>query len=95
MTASSYVLDVSPSPPHSGSPDANSNAAPINEVLETAPRTILDRLVALSTTFALEDEVTPVQAWNRIQAHLQLGALKVERLQFLVTKLAAAVKCHG
>ncbi|KAK0639639.1 hypothetical protein B0T16DRAFT_246751 [Cercophora newfieldiana] len=92
LTTSSYVLAFSPLPP---SPDPDSNAALLTESLDSAPRTILDRLVTLSTNFALEDEVTPVQAWSRIQGQLKLGAIGVEGIKALIGRLVAAVKCHG
>ncbi|KAK0738147.1 hypothetical protein B0T18DRAFT_239833 [Schizothecium vesticola] len=97
LTTSSYVLDLSLSPSSSSSlpSSPDSNAASITETLGSAPRAILDRLITLSTALTLEDEVTPVQAWNRIHAHLQLGTLREDRLQPLVSKLAGAVKCHG
>jgi len=92
LTTSSYVLAFSPLPP---SPDADSNSALLTEALDNAPSAILDRLVTLSTSFALQDEVTPVQAWGRIQAQLQIGAIRAEGIPSLVRKLVAAVKCHG
>ncbi len=93
LTTSSYVLAMSPPPSLPSSPDSNPTS--IAETLGSTPRAILDRMMTLSTAFALEDELTPVQAWNRIQAHIQLGALKVDRLQSLVGRMAVAVKCHG
>jgi hypothetical protein len=55
----------------------------------------LERLLALSTNLAIDGEVTPAQAWNRIQRHPQFDRLEADGLLALTKKLGDAVKCHG
>ncbi|KAK9233829.1 hypothetical protein V1525DRAFT_428848 [Lipomyces kononenkoae] len=59
------------------------------------PIASLERLLQLSSTLALEDEVTPVQAWNYIRRHSTFNATDLELLGQLTTKLLRHVKCHG
>ncbi|KAM7217975.1 hypothetical protein V8F06_006658 [Rhypophila decipiens] len=108
LTTSSYVLSLSPQSPSSSqspSPSLESNKAAVIRGLDSAPRNILDRLLALSTNFALEDELTPIQAWKRISA--QMGSLRNPNtngskngqlewsLKELVRRLSGTIKCHG
>ncbi|KAK4165532.1 hypothetical protein QBC43DRAFT_315417 [Cladorrhinum sp. PSN259] len=95
LTTSSYVLAFSPPSPLPSSPESNKES--IAKGLESAPWTILDRLLALSTSFALEDEVTPAQAWARIREQVEKGGIKtrVGWCNELVARLAGLVKCHG
>ncbi|KXX75007.1 hypothetical protein MMYC01_209366 [Madurella mycetomatis] len=87
LTVSSQLLFLpSPSPP---------DAKALSEARAKAPASILNRLLALSASLGLENEVTPVQAWNRIRCRPQFGQLGVDRLQSLTRKLGEAVKCHG
>ena len=43
----------------------------------------------------MEDEVTPVQAWNYIRRHPSFDSIDVERLRKLTGKLLKEVKCYG
>ncbi|KAK4451046.1 hypothetical protein QBC34DRAFT_459618 [Podospora aff. communis PSN243] len=79
---------------------APSNRAIIATTLESTPRSILNKLLTLSTTFALEDEMTPVQAWERVRKTLVLdssngGLPSMELIRRVVDRLAGVVKCHG
>lgn len=75
--------------------------------MRSTPRDILDRLLTLSTSFALEDEITPAQAWERMRGWMggrgpQLyesegGAADWWRevVRRMVGRLAGVVKCYG
>ncbi|KAK4031841.1 hypothetical protein C8A01DRAFT_21001, partial [Parachaetomium inaequale] len=89
LTISAHLLFLSPQSP--SPPDART----LNEACGRAPASILSRLLTLSTNLALEDEVTPVQAWNHIRCQPHFGGLEVDRLRSLTKKLGEAVKCHG
>ncbi|GAB1313388.1 hypothetical protein MFIFM68171_03598 [Madurella fahalii] len=87
LTVSSQLLFLpSPSPP---------DAKDLRDARAKAPAPILDRLLALSSSLTLEDEVTPVQAWNRIRSQPQFDQLRIDRLQSLTKELGEVVKCHG
>ncbi|KAK9367937.1 hypothetical protein V1509DRAFT_670522 [Lipomyces kononenkoae] len=59
------------------------------------PTASLQRLLELSSSLALEDEVTPVQAWNYIRRHSRFNAIDLELLTQLASKLLKHIKCHG
>ena len=89
LTISSQLLSISPS----SSPPSASEA--LDDACKKAPVSILERLLALSTNLVIEGEVTPAQAWNRIQRHPQFDQLEADGLLALTKKLSDAVKCHG
>ncbi|KAL1878105.1 hypothetical protein VTK73DRAFT_8066 [Phialemonium thermophilum] len=88
LTVSAHLLFQCPS---SAPPDADI----LKDACGRTPRSILDKLLSLSTDLALEGEVTPVQAWARLRHHPLFGGLEVDRLRYLTDKLIKAIKCHG
>jgi hypothetical protein len=52
-------------------------------------------LLDLSTNLVLDDEVTPVQAWNYVRQHEAFSQIDVKLLRKLTQNLLAEVKCHG
>ncbi|KAK4157561.1 hypothetical protein C8A00DRAFT_40135 [Chaetomidium leptoderma] len=90
LTVTSHLLVLSPQPLSSPpSPEL------LNEACAKAPASILDRLLTLSTNLAVEGEVTPAQAWNRIRCQPQFDRLKADGLRAFTRKLGTAAKCHG
>jgi hypothetical protein len=55
----------------------------------------LEKLLSLAANFELEDELTPVQAWQQIRSHPEFGAMEVRKLRDLVGELSRGVKCYG
>jgi hypothetical protein len=55
----------------------------------------LDKLLALSSTFSLKSEVTPIQAWQQIICHPRFSSIGVETLKRLVEEMLWHVKCYG
>lgn len=89
LTISSQVLSISPSSSQSPASEA------LKEACANAPASILQRLLALATNLAIEGEVTPVQAWNRIRHQPQFDQFDADGLMVLTKKLSQTVKCHG
>ncbi|OJD35301.1 uncharacterized protein BKCO1_1800069 [Diplodia corticola] len=76
--------------------------APSGPVVETSgssrwnvPNVGLDRLLDLSSHLRLEEEITPVQAWNYISRHPSFSGLGLQRLRELTSRLLKHVECHG
>ncbi|KAK5651994.1 hypothetical protein OQA88_10897 [Cercophora sp. LCS_1] len=70
--------------------------------VQSTPNGILDRLLTLATSFALEDEITPVQAWERLRPlveegnpRMESGNVSREVVRTLVGRLAGVVRCYG
>ena len=61
----------------------------------TVPAAELERLLSLSQSLNLDDEVTPVQIWQRVHLHPQFGQLTFDRLDRLRCELLPQVKCYG
>jgi len=59
------------------------------------PNLGLEKLLSLAANFELEDEMTPVQAWQQIRSHPEFAGLEVKRLRELVQELGRGVKCYG
>lgn len=89
LTVSSQLLSMSPLPSPSSAPEA------VEEACKKAPASILERLLALSTSLVIEGELTPVQAWKRIRNQPQFDRLDADGLLTLTKRLSEAVKCHG
>ncbi|AEO68480.1 uncharacterized protein THITE_2118032 [Thermothielavioides terrestris NRRL 8126] len=83
---------MSPLPP---SPQSPPSSKALSEERTKAPKVILDRLLALSNDLVIEGEVTPVQAWNRMQREPLFGRLRLGDLRSLANQLLETVKCHG
>ncbi|SPQ24246.1 1ab7437a-3831-4774-8c5f-a19f54f9efde [Thermothielavioides terrestris] len=66
---------MSPLPP---SPQSPPSSKALSEERTKAPKVILDRLLALSNDLVIEGEVTPVQAWNRMQREPLFGRLRLD-----------------
>ncbi|KAK0622378.1 hypothetical protein B0T14DRAFT_601155 [Immersiella caudata] len=71
--STSPIATATPPPFPSDDPAAATNKVALLMGLSSTPSTILDRLLKLSTSFALEDEMTPVQAWARVRT-LMVGS---------------------
>lgn len=61
----------------------------------SVPQEGLERLLSLSSSLPLADEVTPVQAWDYLQSHAAFQALGMDELRSLASKLVGEVECHG
>ncbi|KAL6710178.1 hypothetical protein ACN47E_009969 [Coniothyrium glycines] len=60
------------------------------------PSSGIERLLEPSRdTPLLDDEVTPVQAWDIVRKHEQFSGLEIERLESLKEKLLGRVRCYG
>lgn len=55
----------------------------------------LDNLLTLSSTFCLENEVTPIQAWQQLCGYLEFGVVDTNGLKALVDALLEHVRCYG
>lgn len=55
----------------------------------------LENLLTLSSTFCLENEVTPVQAWQQICGYYEFGAVDSNGLRALMDALLEHVRCYG
>ena len=102
----SWDVPLAPSPPNT-----SPNQPPQEQSGPTVADTGIERLLALSSTFQLEGEITPVQAWFRIKndprfSMLQHGvkgtdqgaigrSVALERLERLRRLLWGDVKCYG
>ncbi|KAF2659381.1 hypothetical protein K491DRAFT_689253 [Lophiostoma macrostomum CBS 122681] len=59
------------------------------------PHLGLEKLLELSQNIELEDELTPVQAWNQIRCHPDFDAVDVGGLRRLTEGMLKHVKCYG
>lgn len=59
------------------------------------PGADIERLLNLSTSFQLQDEITPVQAWYRLKMHPGFARISEAQLERLRALLECDVKCHG
>jgi len=60
------------------------------------PATGIERLLLLSGSVPLfDDELTPVQAWNKVRQHPGFGTLGAARLEGLKKTLLKGVRCYG
>lgn len=55
----------------------------------------LEKLLELSSNFELDDELTPIQAWNQLRMHPNFEGLEVNGLKRLTQDMLKHVKCHG
>ncbi|CAK7219676.1 hypothetical protein SBRCBS47491_003927 [Sporothrix bragantina] len=76
----------------SGAPQTNP-AKPID--FSTAPKTILESMLSLSTALAPDSGLTPVQAWHRVRARPEFARLELSNVQALAATLRDLVQCHG
>ncbi|CAK7213472.1 hypothetical protein SCUCBS95973_001804 [Sporothrix curviconia] len=76
----------------SGAPRTNP-ARPID--FSTAPKTILESMLSLSTALAPDSGLTPVQAWHRVLAQPAFARLELGTVQALAATLRDLVQCHG
>lgn len=61
----------------------------------SAPATMLARLLNLSPDLSSDGEITPIQAWHNILCRPHFGGMESQSLRVLAEKLRGAVKCHG
>lgn len=59
------------------------------------PSADIERLLELSTSFDLQGELTPVQAWYRLKQHPSFGSLSAAQILRLKGFLTREVKCYG
>ncbi|KAK5165268.1 uncharacterized protein LTR77_009366 [Saxophila tyrrhenica] len=59
------------------------------------PAVELETLLSLSRRLELSDEITPVQAWQRILAHPNYNELRPGALEALCQQLVPEVRCYG
>ncbi|KAK9318983.1 hypothetical protein V1517DRAFT_342150 [Lipomyces orientalis] len=110
LTLESPCLPHTPSNPKDPSPTGHALTAsaallfhgPAAQTAQLQPSTVwetpttgLERLLALSTNLDLEDELTPVQAWNYIRQHPAFDGIDLDLLRGLTGELLRHVKCHG
>ncbi|KAH6618749.1 hypothetical protein C7974DRAFT_36558 [Boeremia exigua] len=55
----------------------------------------LDHLFLLSSAFCLENEVTPVQAWQHLCRYFEFGVVDSKGLKTLIDALLEHVRCYG
>jgi hypothetical protein len=55
----------------------------------------LEKLLALSKGFDLENKVTPVQAWQMLCRHPDFGAVDIRTVRRLVRGMMEYVVCYG
>lgn len=81
-TASMTLVHDAPRPPR---PNATWNL----------PRASIQTLLDLSANLELDDEITPVEAWNQLRNHPRFPWLDLQALERLKRELGAKVKCYG
>lgn len=59
------------------------------------PYAEIEKLVQLSEGMDLQGEITPVQAWQHLKAHMDPRALSGEVLRELKNELGRVVTCYG
>jgi hypothetical protein len=55
----------------------------------------LDNLLSLSSKFCLENEFTPIQAWQQLCRYLEFGVVDTRGLRELMDALVEHVRCYG
>lgn len=55
----------------------------------------LDSLLSLSSKFCLENEVTPIQAWQQTRRYLEFGVVDTKGVRALMEALLEHVRCYG
>lgn len=76
------------------SPPTTSTSLPVGTKWNV-PAIELEKLLAFSERLILEEEITPVQAWQRIRFHDKFNLLTPTALASLQTALLLEVQCHG
>lgn len=59
------------------------------------PTVELEQLLRTSEQLGLDTEVTPIQIWNTVKQHPNVGTLNVTHLDLLRTRLYPSVICYG
>lgn len=59
------------------------------------PGADIERLLALSTSFQLQGEITPVQAWYRLKQHPRFSEISEAQIARLRQMMSNDVKCYG
>lgn len=92
LTASAPILFQSPTQPARTEVTATTSPpAPSWEM----PNMGLEKLLSLSGSIPLTDELTPVQAWHQIRTHPEFENMEVGGLRKLTQDMLKNVKCHG
>jgi len=61
----------------------------------TVPTIELEALLALSRNLELEEEITPVQAWQLVKEHTHFSLVSYDGLEYLKHILLPLVECYG